>query len=187
MDKKKPPMLSEEKIEQMFRWIRESILLMYSHHKHPVPMTNLIFAYMETFGKALGGCNTIDKVKKFVETYMYGLCNALKEKKLNFDSKVHFNDNFYDIKEVFGNFYRNGLVHQFWMKKGSALFEIKHSFKDRKVPLKYLWIKEKNKEKHFIGINIDFLVPDFLNAIAEYQFKIMSNDNEKENLSDIIE
>ncbi len=38
----------------------------------------------------------------------------------------------------------------------------------------------------FKGINIDFLVPDFINAIAEYQTKVMGDSKEREKLSNAI-
>ena len=179
MQKSQFQILTPEKIEQMFRWIREAISLMYANHKHPVPMTALIFAYMETFGKALGGKSTEEKIEKFIETYMHGLCEALKQKKLNFDSSVYLNGESYKIRTVFGNFYRNGLVHQFWMKKGCALFENATP----NAPKEYLWIEFSNNQKYFMGINIDLLVPDFLNAINQYQSRIKNDNNEKSNLS----
>jgi len=179
MKKRERPVLTNESVEQMFRWIRQSISLMYAHHKHPVPMTALIFAYMETFGKALGRTSVKDKVKKFIQTYMHGLCDALNQKRLGFNSDVYLDNKNYKIEEILGNFYRNGLTHQFWMKKGSALFE-NATPSARK---EYLWIEFFNNQKRFMGINIDFLVRDFLNGINEYQNKIINDNNEKSNLS----
>jgi len=187
MKRAKKPQLSNENIEQMFRWIRQSISLMYANHRHPVPMTALIFAYMETFGKALGETLTQGKVRKFIEEFMHSLCDALKKEGLGLSSNVILNNQGYTIEKVLGDFYRNGLVHQFWMKKGSALFENKQHYNPRiKAPIKYVWIKQKNSQKQFIGINIDFLVPDFLNAINEYQNRIMNNKKEKQNFSKAI-
>lgn len=183
MKKKKESNLSKRRIEQMFRWIRESISLMYAHHKHPVPMTALIFAYMETLGKALGGNSTKNRVKKFTETYMHNLCDGLNQKGLNFNSYIYLNNKPYQIEQILGDFYRNGLVHQFWMKKGSVLFENADHFDSKiEAPIEYLWITEDNNRRQFKGINIDFLVPDFLNAITEYQNKVMNSSNERESL-----
>jgi hypothetical protein len=221
-------LLSDGNIEKMFRWIRESVTLMYAHHKHPVPMTALIFAYMETFGKALIVCKkpeqeitnknkaiikttmknlilsiqlnenlyldkltktviakienkqgptTQGKVRTFIEAYMIELNKFLKVNNLNFDSKVYVDKKSYTISKILGDFYRCGLVHQFWMKKGRALFENR----TQGAPKQYLWLKTRRTKVYFIGINIDFLVPDFLSAITVYQNSVYNSktDNRK--------
>ncbi len=42
-------------VEQGFRWIRETVALIYAHHRHPLPVVALIFMYAETLGKPLAG------------------------------------------------------------------------------------------------------------------------------------
>jgi len=218
---------------------------MYAHHRHPVPMTALIFAYMETFGKALlikelGATlegkikkdknevrkivkqkmkqlvtdlelddtnkyeqsftesimvriykpkyTSIQKVVKFIETYMNGLLNALNEKGKGFDSDVVIEKKNKECEKekvgaILGDYYRNALVHQFWMKPGVCLVENTHGTSEYLVIDKELTNQKGGKKQVKFGINIDFLVPDFLNAINEYENRLTQDISERENLS----
>ena len=168
----------------MFRWIRESIALMYKEHTHPMPMTALIFIYMETFGKALLKNNYKSSEKKvvmFIKNYMHELMCALCKNILDFEDEVLVRGNTRKIRigTIFGDYYRNGLVHEFWGKEGCIIFENK----TKEAPKNYLWLIPKNENKIFAGINIDYLVPDFLNALEEYERTLYESKKEAEALA----
>ncbi len=139
-------------IEQGFRWIRETISLIYAHHKHPLPMVALIFMYSETFGKVLcreagtkGNIPSETKVSKFVETHMPKLWVALASQP--------------ERNKILGNYYRNGLVHQLFMKNGHAIHE------DKQGDTSYV---SYDIAPFPMSINIDRLVPEFQNALATF-------------------
>lgn len=133
-------------VEQGFRWMKETIYLMHAHHKHPLPMTALIFIYMETLGKPLAkkNSNTTKKLVSFVETYMPLLWKELED--------------FEDREIILANF-RNGLAHQIFMKGNCGIHE------DISGELSYVSKKFSNCS---CSINVDHLVPEFIIGISKY-------------------
>jgi len=134
-------------IEQGFRWIRETIMLIYAHHQHPLPMVALIFMYIETLGKPLvrergEKEKTIPKVSLFVQKYLPGLWESLRDRG--------------DRDSLLGDVYRNGLVHQLFMKSGHGIHE-----KDERYVITGL-------PEAPLSINIDRLVPEFLEGLNKY-------------------
>jgi len=123
-------------------------------------MTALIFMYCETLGKGLlySDANptpkTIDKVSEFISRYMPKLWNAIGDRT--------------DRKEILGNHYRNGLAHQLFMKNGAGIHEDKSGDTNYFVP-------ELGGTPY--SINIDRLVPEFLDGIASYQSDLNLNQN----------
>ncbi len=147
-------------IEQGFRWIRETISLIYTHHRHPWPMVALIFMYAETFGKVLcresgmqDSLSSARKVSQFVEKFMPKLWNALDGK---------------DKSQILGDFYRNGLVHQLFMKRGHAIHE------DKSGDTSYISF---NVIPYPMSINIDHLVPEFQDGLAKYYRRLETEAN----------
>ncbi len=143
--------------EQGFRWMRETISLIYAHHRHPVPMTAMIFLYSETLGKGLAflennkNPKTNEKVSGFVSKYMPKLWKAM--------------ENFTDKENILANYYRNGLIHQMFMKNNVGIHEdangiTEYVYKSSDVPC---------------SINIDRLVPEFLDGIAAYYSALCSD------------
>lgn len=143
-------------VEQGFRWARETISLIYAHHRHPLPMVALIFMYAETFGKPLlpsNGRTTITKVCTFIERYLPELWTAF-----GWSS---------DREEILGNYYRNGLVHQVFMKENAGIHE------DKSGDTQYV---SRNFSGIPYSINIDRLVAEFLKGIGTY-YRQLETDN----------
>lgn len=147
-------------IEQGFRWLRETVALIYAHHQHPLPMVALIFMYAETLGKPLAveqgkGPNpsTKDKVCAFIEKYLPKLWNAVPSS-LN-------------KADVLGNYYRNGLVHQMFMKQNVGIHE------DRSGNTSYISTGFPGIP---VSINIDRLVPEFLDGLAAYYTRLLTDN-----------
>lgn len=188
--------LNDIMLERMFRWIRESVAFMHAHHKHPVPMTALIFTYIETFGKALledkeKKPSSEEKVCKFVREYMKDLCNALDKLHRNFDSEIELQLNSTTVKnvrigEILGNYYRNGLVHQFWMKGGLWLIENVDGIMEYVVINKDIKDEEGKKRRVPFGINIDYLVPDFFKALSMYHNHLKNKEDLRQKLYNAI-
>ena len=142
-------------IEQGFRWMRETISLIYSHHQHPLPMVALIFMYAETLGKPLipaKSRTTQNKVSAFIKEFLPKLWNSFKS--------------YPDREKILGDYYRNGLAHQIFMKQNCGIHENKSG------DLNYVSNKLPNAQ---YSINIDFLVPEFLTGISKYYKKLNSN------------
>lgn len=147
-------------VERVFRWMRETITLIKDHHRHPLPMVALIFMYAETLGKPLVPKKegekryTKEKVTAFVKEYMPKLWDAFAWNK--------------DREEILADHYRNGLVHEMFMKKHAGIHE------DISGDTQYV-------SRAFPGvpysINIDRLVPDFLEGINEY-FRQLETDED---------
>ena len=139
-------------IEQGFRWIRETIMLIYAHHQHPLPMVALIFMYAETLGKPLareelGGKEApTEKVSLFVQQYLPGLWECLRNHK--------------GRDRLLGDVYRNGLVHQLFMKSG-------HGIHEDRADRRYVITDHPGVP---LSINIDRLVPEFLEGLNKWVF-----------------
>jgi hypothetical protein len=140
-------------VEQGFRWMRECIELIYTNHQHPLPMTALIFMYAETLGKPL--ClesnlpfSTENKVCIFVEQYLPDLWKALESNPTR--------------RSILAD-YRNGLIHQMFMKGGCAIHE------DKAGTTQYV---VENSGASPVSINIDRLQPEFKQGIASYENRI---------------
>jgi hypothetical protein len=148
-------------VEQGFRWMRETISLVYAHHRHPLPMVALIFMYAETLGKPLVIKDegerrfTEEKVCAFVESYLPKLWAAFEW------SGNRRNTILYDH-------YRNGLIHQMFMKEPAGIHEVHQG------DTQYVW---HNPEGTRFSINIDRLVPEFLDGINTY-YQRLETDKE---------
>lgn len=132
-------------VEQGFRWGRETVELIYSQHKHPLPMVAMIFMYAETLGKPLlpkKEQTTEKKVCKFIEQYLPKLWSSF--------SFVN------DRSKILGKNYRNGLVHQMFMKNNCGIHE---------GGIEYVSQTIQNVP---YSINIDMLVPEFIDGINKY-------------------
>ena len=143
-------------IEKSFRWIRETISLIYAHHKHPLPMVALVFMYAETLGKPLlskEDRTTKNKVCQFLKEYLPELWKSFEWSS--------------EREEILGDYYRNGLVHQMFMKENAGIHEnvsgdtnyVSKTFQD--VPY---------------SINIDRLIPEFLQGINTYYRKLENDE-----------
>ena len=144
-------------IEQGFRWIRETIALIYAHHRHPLPMVALIFMYAETLGKPLVASEkdqtTKAKVCAFIKDYLPKLWAAFEWNK--------------EREKILGDYYRNGLVHQMFMKNAGI-------HEDKLGDTQYV---SQNINDIPYSINIDRLVPEFLEGISIY-YRKLETDNE---------
>ena len=138
-------------IEQGFIWIRETVTLIYAHHQHPLPMVALIFMYSETLGKALAGgsASTKDKVCSFVKTYLPKLWASFSWSG--------------DRERILGDYYRNGLVHQMFMKQNAGIHEDK---------LDHTVYVLRDFGGMPYSINIDRLVPEFLDGVSVYRSRL---------------
>ena len=139
-------------IEQSFRWIRETISLIYSHHKHPLPMVAMIFMYAETLGKPLTpkkGRTAEKKVSTFIKEYLPNLWDAFSFS--------------YKREQILGNYYRNGLVHQMFMKMNCGIHEGGTEYVSQKI------------QNVPFSINIDMLFPEFINGLSLYYKKLISD------------
>lgn len=143
-------------VEQGFRWARETINLIYAHHRHPLPMVAFIFMYAETLGKPLVPANnrtTKTKVCTFIERYLPKLWAAF-----GWSS---------EREEILGNYYRNGLVHQMFMKQNAGIHE------DKSGDTQYV---SQNFNGIPYSINIDRLFPEFLEALGSYYQKLETDN-----------
>lgn len=139
--------------ERGFRWIKETVALIYAHHKHPIPMVALIFMYAETLGKPLAVAtgktpDTKNKVCAFTEAYLPKLWAALS---------AHSNR-----ADILGNHYRNGLAHELFMKQNAGIHEGGSDYITNAPGIPY-------------SINIDLLVPEFLEGLAAYYARLGSD------------
>lgn len=142
-------------IERGFRWIRETVALIYAHHHHPLPMTALIFMYAETLGKPLTkSTKKEDRVCVFVEGYLPKLWAAFAWST--------------DRRRILGDHYRNGLVHQMFMKENAGIHE------DKDNDTEYV---SRNFASIPYSVNIDRLVPEFLDGINAY-YRRLETDSE---------
>lgn len=144
-------------IERGFRWIRETVSLIYAHHQHPLPMVALIFMYAETLGKPLAAQQkkaqtTKTKVSLFVQKCLPKLWAALAA----FDNR----------EDILSDYYRNGLVHEMFMKQDAGIHEDK-SGDSSYVSTGFPGIP--------VSINIDRLVPEFLDGIAAYYNQLLTD------------
>jgi len=129
-------------------------MLIYDHHQHPLPMVALIFLHAETLGKPLdrekdNTGKTVKKVSLFAERYLPGLWESLQERE--------------DRETLLGDVYRNGLVHQLFMKDGHGI----HEADERYVITNFPGVP--------LSINIDRLVPEFLEGLASYYGRLMKD------------
>ncbi len=140
-------------IERGFRWIRETISLIYAHHQHPLPMVALIFMYAETLGKPMDNTSTKTKVCSFVKQFLPQLWDAFSWSS--------------EREAILGDYYRNGLVHQIFMKNDAGIHE------DKSGDNKYV---SRNFPDIPYSINIDRLVPEFLEGLGIYYEKLETDD-----------
>lgn len=141
--------------EKGFRWMRETIALIYEHHRHPLPMTALIFMYAETHGKPLTENSKSEaKTCAFIQVFMPNLWKAFEWSPKR--------------EVILGNHYRNGLAHQIFMKQNAGIHE------DNQGDPRYVVQKLGNIP---YSINIDRLVPEFLEGTRKY-FERLGTDVE---------
>lgn len=142
-------------VEEGFRWMRETIELIHTHKKHPLPMVALMFMYMETLGKPLAVAagkrkDTDIKVCAFVELYMPKLWAAFAA--------------FPKRQDILGNHYRNGLAHEIFMKNNAGIHRGGTDYVLKASGIPY-------------SINIDFLVPEFIQGLDLY-YKRLTSDSD---------